>query len=73
MLGEDSEAAANRADECKGCGVREVLWLGWCSGVNYLFRRSFRESLAVWCSGGGLACFEHECVDTLSPRFARKI
>ena len=26
MLCEDSEAAANGADECKGNGVREVLW-----------------------------------------------
>ena len=73
MLCEESYASANRADEGKGGGVREVWWLCWCSGVNYLFRRSFRESLAVWCSVSGLAGFEHERVDALSPRFASKI
>ena len=41
--------------------------------MNYLFRRSFREGLAVGGSGGGLDSFEHECVDALSPRFASEI
>ena len=41
--------------------------------MNDLFRRSFRESLAVGGSGGGLASFEHEGVDALAPRFAREI
>ena len=41
--------------------------------MNYLFRRSLRESLAVRGSGGGLASFEHEGVDALAPRFAREI
>ena len=41
--------------------------------MNDLFRRSFCESLAVECSGGGLACFEHECVDALSLRFTSEI
>ena len=41
--------------------------------MNYLFRRSFREGLAVGGSGGGLASFERECVDALSPRFASEI
>ena len=41
--------------------------------MNYLFRCRFREGLAVGGSGGGLASFEHECIDALSPRLARQI
>ena len=43
------------------------------SRVNDLCCLSFRDSSAAWHDGDNLTGCEQECVDVLTPRFARAI
>ena len=43
------------------------------SRVNDFFRLSFRNSSVAWHGGDNLTDCEQECVDALTPRFARAI